>query len=109
MRYCRLLKQNNTADITKGHLCMDCNQHESLKLQQLSNFEPKNETLYNIELKAFKDYLEIKYPLCDNCKSMVRDVLNKQTLWLTHYKMLLFKQKSVKIVINVSIPAKRIY
>ncbi|XP_014471641.1 PREDICTED: uncharacterized protein LOC106742846 isoform X2 [Dinoponera quadriceps] len=79
---------------------MDCNKRESLKLSELSNFEPRNEVLYSVEVKVFKEYLEKKYPLCDTCKSTVWNVLNKQTLWLTRYKMLFFRQKPVKTVIS---------
>lgn len=80
---------------------MDCNKRESLKLSELSNFEARNENLYNAELKVFKEYLEKKYLLCSSCRYTVRDVLNKQAVWLTYYKMLFFKQKPVKTVINV--------
>ncbi|XP_032674748.1 uncharacterized protein LOC116845779 [Odontomachus brunneus] len=99
-KYCSLPKQNNFANVPKSNICMDCNKRESLKLSALSNFEAKNENFYNAEVKIFKEYLEKKYPLCSSCKYTVRDVLNKQAVWLTHYKMLFFKQKPVKTVIN---------
>lgn len=87
---------------------MDCNKRENLKLLELSNFEPKNERLYGTELKVFKEYLEKKYSLCNNCKSVVRNVLRKQALWLTYYKMSFFRQKPVQALISVSIFAKKI-
>lgn len=86
---------------------MDCNKRENLKLLELSNFEPKDKNLYSKELKMFKEYLEKRYPLCNNCKSVVRDVLRKQALWLTYYKMLFFRQKPVQMLISVSIFAKK--
>lgn len=101
-RYCSLSKQNNVSNVPKRSLCIDCNKRESLKLSELSNFEPRNKNAYDTELNTFKENLEKKYPLCGNCKSTVRDVLNKQALWLTRYKMLFFKQKPIQTVINVS-------
>lgn len=102
--YCRLPKQkNNMYKIPKNDLCGHCNKQESLKLIELSNFEPRNRKLYNDELKAFKEYLEEKYPLCTNCKLTVYDVLHKQTLWLAAYKMLFFRKKPVQMLIKVSI------
>lgn len=85
---------------------MGCNKQENLKLRELANFECKNEKFYNTEIKVFKDYLEDRYPLCDNCKLTVQSVLNKQALWLTRYKMLFFRQKPVRLITNVSIFVK---
>ncbi|EFN71895.1 Transmembrane protein 201 [Camponotus floridanus] len=102
-RYCRLIKQSNSRNISMNHLCEDCNKQENLKLLELSNFEPKSERHYNAELTKFKKYLEKRYPLCNNCKLTVQTVLNKQALWLTCYKMLFFRQKPIKMLIGVSI------
>ncbi|XP_011149618.1 uncharacterized protein LOC105189303 isoform X2 [Harpegnathos saltator] len=99
-RYCSLPKQNNAANVPKNNLCIDCNKRESLKLAELSNFEPRDENLYDTELKVFKEYLEKKYPLCGSCRSIVWDVLNKQSLWLMRYKMLFFRQKPINAIIN---------
>lgn len=108
-RYCSLPGRNNVANVPKRSLCTDCNEREHLKLSELSDFEPRNERHYDAELKAFEEYLEKKYPLCGGCKSTVRDVLSKQALWLTRYKMLFFKQKPVKAVINVSTDSREKY
>lgn len=106
-KYCTLPKGSDNHHVAKDSLCAYCNKQESLKLSELSNFEPKNEKLFNTELKAFKEYLEVKYPLCDSCKSTVRDVLRKQALWLTRYKMLFFRQKPIKVLIGVSTFAEK--
>lgn len=106
-RYCRLSEGSDNRHIFKGKLCTYCNKRESLKLMELSNFEPKSERLFDMELKVFKEYLEVRYPLCDNCKLTVRDVLRRQAMWLTHYKMLFFRQKPIKMLIGVSIFAER--
>lgn len=100
--YCKSPKQNDTVNLSKNSFCMDCLEHESLKLLEISNFEPKRQNFYNMELKAFKEYLEERYPLCTKCKSMVQSTLNKQMLWLTRYKMLFFRHKSIRAVCSVS-------
>lgn len=102
-RYCRLVEQSDSRNVSKGHLCADCIKLESLKLLELSKFEPKSERRYNSELKRFKEYLERRYPLCDNCKLTVQNILSKQAVWLTRYKMLFFRQKPIRMLISVSI------
>ncbi|XP_029162508.1 uncharacterized protein LOC114934061 [Nylanderia fulva] len=99
-RYCRLEQRDSRNAISKGHLCADCNKRESLKLLELSNFEPKSERRYNAELKNFKDYLEKRYSLCENCKLTVQNVLSKQALWLTRYKMSFFRQRPIRLLIS---------
>lgn len=100
MRYCRLSEDSDSRHVLKDSLCACCNKRESLKLSELANFEPKSEKLFNIELKTFKEYLEARYPLCDSCKSTVRDVLRRQAVWLTRYKMLFFRRKPFKTLIS---------
>ncbi|KYM98449.1 PREDICTED: uncharacterized protein LOC108777498 [Cyphomyrmex costatus] len=99
-RYCRLSEDSDSHHVLKDSLCACCNKRESLKLSELANFEPKDENLFNTELKAFKEYLEARYPLCDSCKSTVRNVLYRQAVWLTRYKMLFFRQKPLKMFIS---------
>ncbi|XP_043268265.1 uncharacterized protein [Venturia canescens] len=88
----------NENQINAKSLCERCNKNEELKVFQLQNFEPKG--FFNSGLKRFKQELELKYPLCDDCKILVQYVLQKQSLWLTRYKMLFYKQRSVKAMIN---------
>lgn len=53
------------------------------------------------QLSQFEKSFDKKYPLCLKCQNSVKNVLSKQSKWLTEYKMLLFKQKSVKRMIKV--------
>ncbi|XP_012058705.1 PREDICTED: uncharacterized protein LOC105621876 [Atta cephalotes] len=99
-RYCRVSKDSENSHVLKDSLCACCNKREGLKLSELANFEPKNEKLFNTELKIFKEYLEARYPLCDSCKLTVRDVLRRQAVWLTRYKMLFFRRKPFKTLIS---------
>lgn len=55
------------------------------------------------EIEVFRENLEAKYPLCKKCNTCVKRILQKQAVWLTQYKMLLFKQRPVKIIVNVSL------
>ena len=106
-RYCRVSKDSENSHVLKDSLCACCNKREGLKLSELANFEPKNEKLFNTELKIFKEYLEARYPLCDSCKLTVRDVLRRQAVWLTRYKMLFFRRKPFKTLISVSTFAEK--
>lgn len=106
-RYCRLSEASDDRRARRSKLCECCNKREALKLSELSGFEPKNERHFDAELKAFKEYLEVRYPLCDGCKLTVRDVLHKQAVWLTHYKMLFFRQKPIRMLVDVSTFAER--
>ncbi|XP_011642142.1 uncharacterized protein LOC105430327 isoform X2 [Pogonomyrmex barbatus] len=99
-KYCKLSERSDKHSIFKNNLCTYCNERESLKLSELSNFEPKNEKLFKAELKAFSEYLEMKYPLCNGCKSTVRNVLHRQALWLTRYKMLFYRKKPINAFIG---------
>lgn len=94
VRYCK--GQAKTEVFSKDTLCKICNKHQKVKLAELSNFVPLNEKQYDREVEEFERSLEQKYPLCTNCKALVQNVLAKQAMWLTRYKMLLFKQKPVR-------------
>ncbi|XP_071650412.1 uncharacterized protein [Temnothorax longispinosus] len=99
-RYCRLSEGSDNRHGLEGKLCEYCNKRESLKLSELSNFEPKSNRLFDTELKAFKEHLEVRYPLCDSCKLTVRDALRRQAVWLTRYKMLFFRRKPIKTLVG---------
>ncbi|XP_011695381.1 PREDICTED: uncharacterized protein LOC105454464 [Wasmannia auropunctata] len=102
-RYCRPQAEvggNGRSHVLRGNLCECCNKRESLKLSELSSFEPKSERLYDAELRAFREHLEARYPLCDSCKSTVRDVLRRQAAWLTRCKMLLFRRRPIKTLVG---------
>ncbi|KAG7207266.1 hypothetical protein KM043_008941 [Ampulex compressa] len=99
-RYCSTSPAREASPIAKSNLCNECNTLEAIKLSQLSNFVPRNNRNYKSETEQFKQSLENKYPLCANCRTMVHNVLQKQSLWLAQYKMLFFKQKPVQALIN---------
>ena len=86
----------------KNGLCFNCNDNEELKLFELRKFEELSSKRTEKEVLQFRKTIEEKYPLCSGCKQVVNEVLNKQSLWLTRYKMLLFKQRPIKSIMNVS-------
>lgn len=88
--------------VNKNYLCTFCSSNEEFKLLELRKFEKKFSKQTEKEVQDFKQSLEEKYPLCSRCKQVVNDVLYKQSLWLTRYKMMLFKQKPIKLILNVS-------
>ncbi|XP_076634016.1 uncharacterized protein LOC143348079 [Colletes latitarsis] len=99
-RYCRVSQDTKINKIAKNGLCNQCIQNESLKISKLSTYTPMNEKNYDHEMKQFKDNLEQQYPLCANCKITVHNTLHKQAIWLAKYKMLLFKHKPFRVLIN---------
>ncbi|XP_034949746.1 uncharacterized protein [Chelonus insularis] len=93
--------KNELSKKRKNGLCKNCNNNEELKLIELRSVDPKR--WRDTEIESFKQNLDKKYPLCKKCNSFVRKVLHKQSLWLTQYKMLFYKQKPLKIIMtNIS-------
>ncbi|XP_033219883.1 uncharacterized protein LOC117174690 [Belonocnema kinseyi] len=84
----------------KNGLCFNCNDNEELKLYELRKFEQIGSKSSEKELLQFRQTVEEKYPLCSGCKQVVNDVLHKQSLWLARYKMLFFKQRPIKAIMN---------
>ncbi|XP_011300316.1 uncharacterized protein [Fopius arisanus] len=81
-------------------LCRNCNRNEELKLYQMRLLDPLR--LSKKEMKSCRKSLEKQYPLCRRCNSLVKSVLRKQSVWLTQYKMLLFKQRPISLIVNNS-------
>ncbi|XP_043466677.1 transmembrane protein 201 homolog [Leptopilina heterotoma] len=84
----------------KNYLCTLCNSNEEIKLLEFRKFEKTNSRRTENEIQDFKQTIEEKYPLCFKCKQIVNQVLQKQSVWLTRYKMMIFKQKPVKLFLH---------
>lgn len=89
--------------VYKNNLCTLCNSNEEIKLLEFRKFEKTNSRRTENEIQNFKQAIEEKYPLCFKCKQIVNQVLHKQSVWLTRYKMMIFKQKPVKLFLHVGI------
>ncbi|XP_011496865.1 PREDICTED: uncharacterized protein LOC105361399 [Ceratosolen solmsi marchali] len=86
--------------INNNSLCKQCNRKEELKLLKLRELEDSIDVYNDKQIARFEASFEQKYPLCFKCQNIVTKVLYKQTLWLTQYKMLLFKQKPIRRVVE---------
>ncbi|KAJ8682828.1 hypothetical protein QAD02_018620 [Eretmocerus hayati] len=92
--------QKSKVSTSKYSLCRECNRREELKLSKLRELEDSADLNNDEQIARFERTFEKKYPLCSRCQNVVQRVLCKQTLWLTQYKMLLFKQKPIKRIIE---------
>ncbi|XP_057326761.1 uncharacterized protein LOC130668469 [Microplitis mediator] len=92
------LPNKNEETRKNNGLCKNCNANEELKVIELRSIDPLR--WRDSEITSFKQSLDKKYPLCKKCNSFVKKVINKQAQWLTQYKLLFFKQRSVKITVN---------
>ncbi|KAK0079892.1 hypothetical protein PV325_000659 [Microctonus aethiopoides] len=90
----------NEFSIKNNGLCKTCNRNEELKLYELRSVD--SSSWLESEVDIFKKNLEEKYPLCKKCNTFIKRILKKQSVWLMQYKMLAFKQKPMKIIINNS-------
>ncbi|XP_063975792.1 uncharacterized protein LOC135161802 [Diachasmimorpha longicaudata] len=84
----------------EGTLCRNCNRNEEFKLCQMRLLDPLS--LSQKEIKKCRQSLEKQYPLCRRCNSLVKSVLQRQSVWLTQYKMLIFKQRPISLIIKNS-------
>lgn len=96
------------AMVYKNNLCTLCNSNEEIKLLEFRKFEKTNSRRTENEIQNFKQAIEEKYPLCFKCKQIVNQVLHKQSVWLTRYKMMIFKQKPVKLFLHNRYKVERI-
>ncbi|XP_053948407.1 uncharacterized protein LOC128856957 [Anastrepha ludens] len=65
-------------DASKNGFCHDCNEAQRLKVEKLAQFEPKNESRFEEELKVYKAQIEEQYRLCRTCDRHLRKVLHEK-------------------------------
>lgn len=58
-------------------LCETCNRHQEMKVLQLANFKPRNESNYEEEIEEYRQKLEDSYQLCRQCTGYVNKTLNR--------------------------------
>lgn len=51
-------------------LCVTCNMNQTLKMHQLSKFQPKVEENFDAEIDEYQAHLEKTYRLCRKCKQI---------------------------------------
>ncbi|XP_055386943.1 uncharacterized protein LOC129615652 [Condylostylus longicornis] len=55
--------------------CFDCNRKQQLKIEKISQFEPKKESAYEAEFHKYKSRLENLYKLCPTCAKHLNRIL----------------------------------
>ncbi|XP_047528036.1 transmembrane protein 201 [Vanessa atalanta] len=72
----------------KNGLCKMCNINQQLKVTQLANFVPMNESRYDDEIDMYRTQLEKAYKLCSSCKKVLQMKLHKEKETLLGTKLL---------------------
>ncbi|XP_020713959.1 uncharacterized protein LOC101458620 isoform X2 [Ceratitis capitata] len=74
----------------RNGFCNECNEAQRLKVEKLAQFEPKYESHFDEELKAFKVKLEEQYRLCRSCEQHLGKVLHEKKKMVLGSKFLDF-------------------
>ncbi|XP_073830467.1 uncharacterized protein [Musca autumnalis] len=70
--------------------CDVCNEAQRLKVEKLAQFEPKNESHFDEELKVYQSELEKQYGLCSTCDRHLNKVLREKKKMVLGSKFLDF-------------------
>ncbi|XP_061393793.1 uncharacterized protein LOC133329321 [Musca vetustissima] len=70
--------------------CDICNEAQRLKVEKLAQFEPKNESHFDEELKVYQAELEKQYGLCSTCDRHLNKVLREKKKMVLGSKFLDF-------------------
>ncbi|KAH8410535.1 hypothetical protein KR222_004720 [Zaprionus bogoriensis] len=102
--YCANSYYNNelgAATPTNGNgngFCDHCNEAQRLKVEKLAQFEPKNESRFEQELKLYRTQLEQQFRLCESCERHVRQVLTEKKKLVLGSKFLNFVMRSAALL-----------
>ncbi|XP_017051284.1 uncharacterized protein LOC108094936 [Drosophila ficusphila] len=94
--YADVLAQNPPAP--KNGLCDGCNEAQRLKVEKLSQFEPKNESRFEQELKIYRERLEKQFRLCSSCERHVNKVLHEKKKMVLSSKFLNYIIKGASLL-----------
>ncbi|XP_055913519.1 uncharacterized protein LOC129947110 [Eupeodes corollae] len=87
-------QQNDFSDLSDqfpaNGFCNVCNEGQRLKIEKLAQFEPKNESKFEDELKVYKNQLEEQYRLCTTCDRHLKRVLREKKKMVLGSKFLDF-------------------
>ncbi|XP_023300051.2 transmembrane protein 201 homolog [Lucilia cuprina] len=75
---------------SQNGFCEMCNEAQRLKVEKLAQFEPKNESHWDEELKVYKAQLEDQYRLCSTCDRHLNKVLREKKKMVLGSKFLDF-------------------
>ncbi|BFG01407.1 uncharacterized protein DMAD_01165 [Drosophila madeirensis] len=79
-------------------LCDQCNEAQRLKIEKLSQFEPKHESRFDRELKVYKEQLEQQFRLCSSCERHAKKVLHEKNKMVISSKILNFLIKGAAVL-----------
>nr|XP_016928389.1 uncharacterized protein LOC108008965 [Drosophila suzukii] len=82
----------------KNGLCDQCNEAQRLKVEKLSQFEPKNESRFDQELKVYRERLEKQFRLCSSCERHVNKVLHEKKKMVLSSKFLNYIIKGASLL-----------
>ncbi|XP_055842697.1 uncharacterized protein LOC129909645, partial [Episyrphus balteatus] len=87
-------RQNDFSDFSDqfpaNGFCHVCNEGQRLKIEKLAQFETKNESKFEKELKVYKNQLEEQYRLCTTCDRHLKRVLREKKKMVLGSKFLDF-------------------
>jgi len=83
--FCSNINEKRKYYRSSNCLCAKCNHIQQLKIEKISQFKPKNEENFDIEMKIYKEILEQIYDLCEKCKPKVKFEITKQDGILKQY------------------------
>ncbi|KAH8287648.1 hypothetical protein KR054_011182, partial [Drosophila jambulina] len=86
------------AAMNSNGLCDSCNEAQRLKVEKLAQFEPKNESRFDQELKVFREQLEQQFRLCSTCERHVNGVLHEKKKMVLGSKFLNFVIKGAALL-----------
>ncbi|XP_043644400.1 uncharacterized protein LOC122614013 [Drosophila teissieri] len=84
--------------VPKNGLCDQCNEAQRLKVEKLSQFEPKNESRFDQELKVYRERLEKQFRLCSSCERHVNKVLHEKKKMVLSSKFLNYIIKGASLL-----------
>ncbi|KAI8038429.1 uncharacterized protein LOC128254932 isoform X2 [Drosophila gunungcola] len=82
----------------KNGLCDPCNEAQRLKVEKLSQFEPKNESRFDQELKVYRERLEKQFRLCSSCERHLNKVLHEKKKMVLSSKFLNYIIKGASLL-----------
>ncbi|KAH8380796.1 hypothetical protein KR009_000056 [Drosophila setifemur] len=95
--YADLLATSPSTTQANG-LCDPCNEAQRMKVEKLSQFEPKIESRFDRELKVYREQLEQQYRLCSSCERHVSKVLLEKKKMVLSSKFLNFIIKGAALL-----------
>ena len=79
-------RENNFNFPDNNGLCGTCNMNQTLKMHQLSKFQPKVEENFDAEIEEYRAHLEKTYRLCRKCKNARKQNVSEIAIFLIFFR-----------------------